>query len=118
MTADAITMLRDQVAGLLSQLDTAVKPRPDSVTSPGERHPGAQWLPAKYWMVRTLDNDLADPPCVFVTTPQHYDGDFDAIDTAGARRLAMALLAAADRADELAAGVPHLDNHRTKETGS
>jgi hypothetical protein len=38
--------------------------------------------------------------------------DFVPMSPLGARRLAMALLAAADRADHLAADVPRLEDHR------
>lgn len=116
MTEQTIATLRDQLAGLLSQIDTIPKPRPNVITRPPERHPGAAWLPAKWWTVRTIDDDELGPVCVFVTTPEHHEleapDDFIAVRTDEARRLAMALLAAADWADGLAAGVTQLDGVR------
>lgn len=112
-TLAAVALLREQVAGLLSRIDSSAKPRPDVITPPGARHPGPQWHPADRWTVRCITDDETGPVCVFVTTPEHYGGDFDSIRTGDARKLAMALLAAADWADGLAAGVPQLDAHRT-----
>lgn len=108
MTEQAIATLRAQIAGLLSQIDTATKPRPTVVTRPPEPNPGAAWQPVKDWTVRTID-DVVEPRCVYVTCPEHRRsgaaGDFDALTSDEARRLAMALLAAADWADGLAEGV-------------
>lgn len=112
MTEQAIATLRTQLAGLLSQIGTAAKPRPNEITPSGESNPGPVWHPAKDWTVRAIDDALINPTCVYVTCPEHYGGDFDAIRTDEARKLAMALLAAADWADGLAAGVPQLDTHR------
>lgn len=116
MTEETIARLRDQIAGLLSQIDHGTKPRPMVITRPPERNPGAAWHPVKDWTVRALDDDPTSPMCVFVTTPEHVrfstPNDFDAVTTDDARRLAMALLAAADWADGLAAGVTPLDGRR------
>jgi hypothetical protein len=117
MTEHAIATLRDQLAGLLSQIDASHKPRPTSVVRDGERLPGPRWEPTKRWKlwVFTDEEDL-NRSFVYVTTPQHHEleapNDFDALPTHEARKLAMALLAAADWADGLAAGVPQLDQHR------
>lgn len=113
---EEIARLRDQVAGLLSQIDTAAKPRPTELKRRPSKNPGALWHPVKHWTVRTLDDDLLNPTCVYVTNPEHHRSgcanDFDAVTTDDARRLAMALLAAADWADGLAAGVTPLDGRR------
>lgn len=116
MTEQAIARLRDQVAGLLSQIDTAEKPRPNSINQPPAPNPGAVWEPAKGWTVRTIDDGVTDARFVYVTCPEHARSgccsDFDAATTVEARRVAMALLAAADWADGLAAGVTPLDGRR------
>ncbi|MFF5261322.1 hypothetical protein ACFY4C_20460 [Actinomadura viridis] len=120
MTQSQIAALRAQIAGLLSQIDTAAKPRPTAVTWPPEPSPGATWYPAKSWTVRTIDDDLLAPRFVYVTTPEHFrfeaSRDFDSITTDDARRLAMALLAAADWADGLAAEATPLDARRATST--
>lgn len=117
MSEQTIATLREQIARLLSQVDTAEKPRPTEIIRAGERHPGAVWRPVKDWTVRTIDDDVTDPRCVFVTCPEHHRSgcalDFDAVSIADARRLAMALLAAADWADGLASDVVvRLDTER------
>jgi hypothetical protein len=119
VTEETIARLRDQVAGLLSMIDTAAKPRPTVITRAPEPNPGAAWHPVKNWTVRALDDDLTIPQCVYVTTPEHVrfstPNDFDAVTTDDARRLAMALLAAADWADGLAAGATPLDGRRAQD---
>lgn len=116
MTEQTITQLRLQVAGLLSQLDTVEKPRPTSINRSPDPNPGAVWQPAKGWTVRTIDDGVTDSGFVYVTCPEHARSgccsDFDAATTDEARRLAMALLAAADWADGLASGVTPLDGRR------
>jgi hypothetical protein len=116
VTEQTIAVLRDQIAGLLSQIDHGAKPHPTMVMRAGALNPGAAWCPVKNWTVRAFDGDLTSPRSVFVTTPEHvrFDAgrDFDAVTTDDARRLAMALLAAADWADGLAAGVTPLDGRR------
>jgi len=116
MTEQAIAALRAQIAGLLSQIDTATKPRPTEVTQPPHPNPGAAWHPVKNWTVRTINDDLLDPRCVYVTCPEHRRSgaasDFDALTTDDARRLGMALLAAADWADGLTENAAPLDAAR------
>ncbi|GAA3958182.1 hypothetical protein GCM10023085_45810 [Actinomadura viridis] len=116
-TEQTIATLRAQIAGLLSQIDTTAKPRPTVVTQHPEPSPGAAWHPVRNWTVRTIDDDLVEPRHVYVTCPEHgrsgAAADFDALTSDDARRLAMALLAAADWADGLAADVTPLDARRT-----
>ncbi|MGI5414266.1 hypothetical protein [Actinomadura luteofluorescens] len=116
MTEQTIALLRYQIAALLSQVDTAEKPRPNSINHSPDPNPGAVWQPAKGWTVRTVDDGVTDARFVYVTCPEHARSgccsDFDAVTTVEARRLAMALLAAADRADGLADGVTPLDARR------
>jgi hypothetical protein len=113
VTCDPIDVLRDQLAGLISQIDSSHKPRPDEIVAAGDRNPGPVWHPAGRWTVRALTDDEMPPTCVFITSPEHFKFDFDALRTGDARKLAMAILAAADWADGLAAGVTQLDGRRT-----
>lgn len=118
MTEQTIAQLRDQIAGLLSQIDTAAKPRPNVINKPPHSVPGPEWVPVsgRYgtYTLRVSDPD-EEPivPVVHVIWPDDQDtGDMDALSSDDARRLAMALLAAADWADGLAAGVTPLDRRR------
>lgn len=118
MTEQTIARLRDQIAGLLSQIDTAAKPRPNVINKAPHPVPGPEWVPVsgRYgtYTLRVSDPD-EDPTVavVHVIWPDDQDtGDMDALHSSEARCLAMALLAAADWADGLAAGVTPLDGQR------
>lgn len=104
--------MRREVAELLAQIDTSAKPRPTYVRASHQTNPGPVWRPADKWTIRCIDEH--DLPCsVYVTSPdQVWDDDFRAHTPEEARRIAMALLAAADYADEQQAQVIHLDNRR------
>jgi hypothetical protein len=109
---DAIGALRDQLAGLLSQIDSSAKPRPDKVNGSDERLPGPEWERSQ-WVVRCIDNDRMQPTCVYITPPHWYhERDIDALRTDDARKFAMAILAACDWADGIAANVTPLDKKR------
>jgi hypothetical protein len=115
-TAQAIETIRNQLAGMLSQIDSSAQPRPDEVNPPDHKLPGPVWHPDKDWVVRCVDDDDPGPglPCIYITPPHLYhDGDIEAIDTHHARKLAMAILAACDWADGLAQGVTQLDGRRS-----
>jgi ABC-type nitrate/sulfonate/bicarbonate transport system substrate-binding protein len=109
--------LRREVASLLGLIDTSVKPRPFHIRAAHESNPGPVWRPAEKWTVRCIDPDEGSPISVFVTTPDSWDDDFRAHSPEEARRIAMALLAAADWADEQQAQVIHLDTRRDSGTG-
>jgi hypothetical protein len=115
---DEIARLRWQLRALLSELDTANKPRPDVINPAGHAVPGPEWRPVKgLWpyTVRVPDPDLGPPgpPTVHVIWPDAYEnGDMMSLRTDQARHLAMALLAAADWADGLTTRVTPLDRHR------
>ncbi|MBO0918827.1 hypothetical protein [Streptomyces laculatispora] len=51
---------------------------------------------------------------VYISTPEsmYPAEDFIAMYTTDTRRIAMALLATADRPDHVAAGIPRLEDHR------
>lgn len=111
---ETIALLRHQLAGLLSLLDTPSKPHPDAVNGADHNVPGPEWRPAKGYTIRVSDPDAGPPVTVHVIWPDaQWSGDMDSIGSQEARRLAMALLAAADWADSLAAGVSHLDRVRS-----
>lgn len=119
---EEIARLRDQIAGLLSQIDTAAKPRPNVINKAPHPVPGPEWEPVsgKYgtYTIRVSDPD-EDPtvPVVHVVWPDaQWSGDMDALRSTEARQLAMALLAAADWADGLATGVAQLDGRRPEKT--
>jgi hypothetical protein len=85
----------------------------------GEAEPG---IKPPMWVVRTVD-DHEGRDAVFLAEPdpyQPYDWgqylNFSAMRPLEARRLAMALLAAADRAEHLALKIPILDDHRPAPT--
>ena len=112
-TVAAIGALRDQLAGLISQIDSSAKPRPDKLNPPDHRLPGPEWHPEKDWVVRCVDNEPGLPTSIYITPPALYgDGDLEALRTSDARKFAMAILAACDWADGLASGVTQLDKRR------
>jgi hypothetical protein len=120
MTEQAIAMLRDQLAGLLSQIDTSAKSRPNKINRSPHPVPGPEWIPVS-GRNGTYTVRVADPspepvmPIVHVIWPdEQWSGDMDALNSTEARELAMALLAAADWADGLVAGVTPLDARRSE----
>lgn len=119
-----IEQLRRELAHLVSLADTAERPKPTTINPPGHPMPGHEWRieqrivtnrtsgPPTWW-VRTVD-DSETCGVVYVSSPDAmYPGeDFGCLFPEDARRLAMALLAAADRADHLVRGVPRLEDRR------
>ncbi|WP_030169046.1 hypothetical protein [Streptomyces sp. NRRL S-813] len=130
--SDGLTLgqLRRELAHLVSLADTAERPKPDAINPPGHGMAGHEWRVAQeapfamrppLWVVRSVD-DPETRESVYVAQPDPYvtydwerQLDFVPMSPLEARRLAMALLAAADRAEHLTAGVPRLEDHR-KET--
>ena len=131
-TLDALTLaeVRHELALLVAMADSAERPKPDVINPPDHPMAGHEWrvdqnvrLPGPgdrvpMWIVRTVDDeDTRD--CVYVAEPDPHDEyrwldrlDFRAMQPIDARRLAMALLAAADRAEHLTAGVTRLEDRR------
>lgn len=107
-THAALAVLRNQLAALLSHVDTAALPPPDRVRHAREELPGYQWEPDKNWTVFTLDDPgsegivYLDHGCESATgwSPWGDPGDWEALTIEKARRIALALLAAADRAEQ------------------
>lgn len=120
MTEQTIARLRDRLAGLLSQIDTAAKPRPDVINRAPHPVPGPEWVPVSgrhgTYTVRVSDpdEDLTVPVVHVIWPDEQWSGDMDALHSTEARQLAMALLAAADWADGIASGVTPLDGRRAQ----
>jgi hypothetical protein len=128
--SDGLTLdeLRVELRHLVALADSAERPKPDAINPPEHSMAGHEWRviqEAPYasrtplWVVRTVD-EAETRDAVYVAQPDPYvtfdwerQLDFIPMSPLGARRLAMALLAAADRADHLTAGVPRLADRRT-----
>ena len=65
---EQVQLLRQQIAALLSHLDTATLPAPDVVRSRRDDRPGCEWRPAQGWRVLTAEGDPADAGagCVYL----------------------------------------------------
>jgi hypothetical protein len=124
-----LAAVRQELAELVALADTAERPKPDVVNPADHAMPGHEWRVAQkapyasrppLWVVRSVD-DSETRDCVYVAQPDPYVSydwerqlDFVSMSPLDARRLAMALLAAADRADHLSRGVPFLDDRRNR----
>jgi hypothetical protein len=126
---DGVTLgqLRTELRRLVALADTAERPKPDVINPPGHAMPGQEWRIAQstvpgvrppLWVVRSVD-DAETSDGVYVAQPDPYVSydwerqlDFVAMSPLDARRLAMAILAAADRAEHLSAGVVRLEDRR------
>jgi hypothetical protein len=120
--------LRTELRRMVALADTAERPKPDAINPPEHQMAGHEWridqtVPSgrrpPLWVVRTVD-DPETRDGVYVAQPDPYATydwerqlDFVAMSPTDARRLAMAILAAADRADHLTAGIPRLADRRT-----
>jgi hypothetical protein len=127
--AEELTLaeVRAELHRLVALADTCERPKPDVINPPGHAMPGHEWrvtqdaLPGTRppaWIVRTVD-DAETCDAVYVAQPDPHDRyewmdrlDFACLSPTDARRLAVAILAAADRAEHLAADVPLLDDRR------
>lgn len=103
----AVQTLRGQVAALLSQLDTAAPPVPDEVRSKADDHPGCEWRPVRGWRLFTTETNPDDATCVYLDQDNGYSlpGDWEAFSIEVARKVGMAFLAAAERAEAVLAEV-------------
>jgi hypothetical protein len=106
--------IRQEVAGLIGDIDTRVRPKPARIQD-GSRLPGPVWEPVsgpdlddtgsrprRRWTIRVVDPDDT-PASVFVSHPHLWDDDILPLDPDDARRIGMAFLAAADWADKVRA---------------
>jgi hypothetical protein len=95
----ALADVRQQVAELLGDIDTRVRPKPDRIET-SRQLPGPVWEPLEAWTVRVIDPDETDAS-VFIAHPHLWDDDIIPLDPINARRVGMAFLAAADWADRI-----------------
>lgn len=107
----ALHELRSHVAELLHQLDTVTPPPPDESEPPGQMKTVADTNPVYTWHVhhehagpRWRVHHIDDSEkFIYLENPRLQPGDLKALPTDEARNLALAILAAADRADAAAA---------------
>ncbi|MFJ8923899.1 hypothetical protein ACIREK_31030 [Streptomyces sp. NPDC102415] len=121
----SLEAIRAELLRLTSLAGSAERPKPTRINGPDHQWPGHEWdlremtprggTKEKVWVIRTVDEQNTADGLVYVSSPESmYPGlDFVPLYASDARQLAMALLAAADRADHVAAGVPRLEDHRT-----
>jgi hypothetical protein len=123
---DDVTLgdIRRELRRLTAMAQVGESPKPTRINGPDHEWPGHEWnlreMPRPYgtrdlvWVVRTLDNAETADGMVYISTPESMapGEDFVPMYTPDVRRLAMMLLAAADRADHQAAGVPRLEDRR------
>jgi hypothetical protein len=129
MSADGLTLdqLRVELRHLVALADTGERPKPTRINPAGHAMAGQEWVVDQRiiakdfhgkptWWVRTVD-DAEFEDAVYVSSPDswHPGDDFIAMSVEDARRLAMALLAAADRADHQALGVTRLEDRRSQD---
>jgi hypothetical protein len=122
--------LRRRLVEMVALTDTSEKPRPTTVHRGDHPMPGHEWAVTAHmpktvydhfykrerdgWLIRATDS-LDDADCIFISTPDAMDAeDFMAVPVASARQLAMAVLAACDRAESVASRVPSLDTRRAR----
>lgn len=122
---DGLTLgqLRRELAHLVSLADSAEHPKPSTTNPPDHPMPGQEWTVVEHghpytqrtfgWVIRAVDDPMHSD-AVYVSSPDctNPGEDFTPMTPTDARRLAMALLAAADRADHLTAGVPRLEDRK------
>lgn len=124
----SLDVIRRELHRLVALADSSERPKPDVINPPEHGMAGHEWrviqdapfaTRAPLWVVRAVDDsDTSD--CVYVAQPDPYvaydwerELDFVPMRPTDARRLAMTLLAAADRADSVAQGVSSLGAWRT-----
>lgn len=120
----SLEAIRAELLRLTSLAGSAERPKPTRINGPDHQWPGHEWdlremtprggTKEKVWVIRTVDEQNTADGLVYVSSPESmYPGlDFVPLYASDARHLAMALLAAADRADHVAAGIPRLEDRR------
>lgn len=124
--ADDLTLgeIRRELHRLTAIAGSAERPKPTRINGTDHPMPGHEWdlreQPHPYgskdyvWVIRAIEEQDTADGMVHVSSPESmFPGeDFVPLYASDARRLAMALLAAADRAEHLALGVPRLEDRR------
>jgi hypothetical protein len=120
--------IRHILTRMVAQADSSERPKPDVINPPGHSMPGHEWRITQtvltgrppVWLVRTVDDsEVCDSVYIAQPYPENrYDWldklDFTPMEPHEARRFAMAILAAADRAEHQAAGVTRLEDRRRR----
>ncbi|GAA1110576.1 hypothetical protein [Streptomyces javensis] len=128
--------VRKELEQLVALAQSGERPRPTLINPPGHPMPGWEWVieqrtvtqrhTTPTWWVRTVDEPETSG-AVYVSSPDCMEPgeEFGAMFPTDARRLGLALIAAADRAEHVEAGVPRIEDHRpdrsakpTKESSS
>lgn len=116
--------VRRELTALASMAGSVERPKPTRINGPGSPMPGQDWdlhertrpygQRSFFWLVRVPDEQDVEGGLVFLSTPESmYPGDdFVPMYVDDVRRLALILLAAADRAEHIARGVVRLDDRR------
>ncbi|MER8002991.1 hypothetical protein [Streptomyces sp. NPDC095613] len=133
MSTDDLSLkeIRAELHRLVAIADSAERPKPDTINPPEHGMAGPEWrVPQEapfassppLWVVRAVD-DPETRDCIYVAQPDPYvkydwerQLDFVPMNPTDARRLAMAILAAADRAESVSQGVTSLAARRTQKT--
>lgn len=131
MSSDDLSLsdLRRELHRLVALAESAERPKPDTINPPEHGMAGHEWRVVQeapfttrppMWVVRAVD-DSETRDCVYVAQPDPYvtydwerQLDFVPMRPTEARRLAMTLLAAADRADSVSQGVSSLAARRVQ----
>ncbi|MGQ4393718.1 hypothetical protein ACN6K5_003503 [Streptomyces violaceoruber] len=130
MSADDLSLkdLRNELHRLVAISDSAERPKPTVIYSGDHSMAGWEWVLREQahpytqreyvWVIRAVDEQDTADGLVHVSSPESmFPGqDFVPMYSTDARRLAMALLAAADRADSVSRGVTSLAARRTQKT--
>ncbi|RZF02894.1 hypothetical protein [Streptomyces albidoflavus] len=116
--------IRRHLHHLVALADTGERPRPTRINGADHPMPGQEWVVVEdvtsraphTWWVRTAEGSDRTDAAIYLSTPESMapGEDYDSVRTADARRIALAILAACDRADHLHAGVTRLADHRTQ----
>ncbi|MFC8570744.1 hypothetical protein ACFUIW_33805 [Streptomyces sp. NPDC057245] len=115
--------VRKELEHLVALAQSGERPRPTRINPADHPMAGWEWVieqrtvgrrhTTPTWWVRTVD-DPDTSGAVYVSSPDCMapGEDFGAMFPTDARRLGLALIAAADRAEHVHAGVPRLEDRR------
>lgn len=116
--------IRRELAALATMAGSVDLPKPTRINGPDSPMEGQDWdlherarpygNRSFFWLVRVLDEQDIEGGLVYLSTPESmYPGDdFVPMYVDDVRRLALILLAAADRAEHIARGVVRLEDRR------
>lgn len=131
MDADDLTIgqIRRMLTNLVSLAHTAERPKPDVINPPGHNMPGYEWhivqgapyaVRPPQWVVRSVDDSEARD-CIYVAQPDPYvvadwqrELEFVPMTPVDGLNLAMVLIAAVERCQQLTGDIPRLHERRTR----